>query len=372
MRQLSYFIFTSGEEGVHGLDWGIKFASSVLGDHNQLDTSYRDLLREFNLSPNLERPQNSVGLLLLKWTMNLLVFVFPGEDLYGRQNTIAIACNVPVDIVRDKSVREVARRIWSANDLAGIAQRGGFRPDVIVFPDEAAPSIEYPFVTSSILMKWPSDELGYFSINRNIRELHRHSVKVEEPVIVPPKPRAKLLVIIAACVIVGVVGIFALLPPKNIEPEIKPKEIESVDNVPEISLDVPEIMPTLASSDDTSNDIILTDNVREDLYDLLKPLRSERSEVKLAEAKLKLDSIPRIAGEKLYVAFRNGQYGSIRKDIFDELERKLTIESRNDSIRRIEITFDSDDRLRAMNGDISFDLCVEIFVDQLLKEGELR
>ena len=78
MRNLYYFVFTSGEEGVHGLDWGIKFSSKVLGDAVNLDINYRELLKKFALSPSLERPNkdNDIGLLLLpNNSSKLLIFI---------------------------------------------------------------------------------------------------------------------------------------------------------------------------------------------------------------------------------------------------------------------------------------------------------
>ncbi len=181
MRTLSYWVFTSGEEGVHGLDWGVKYASPVLGNPHDLDGRYRALLSEFSLSPNLERPDGGVGLLLLPWQSGtLLGFVFPGQDLKGRPNTIAILCVVPVDLRGSISIRETARRIWSGNDLREISQRGTSRPVSLVIGNEPAPSESYPFVASSALMNWPTQEKGYFSINSNIRELPRVSPSKNE------------------------------------------------------------------------------------------------------------------------------------------------------------------------------------------------
>ena len=43
-KNLAYWVFTSGEEGVHGLDWGIKHASKSFPDRYKLDSRYRSLL----------------------------------------------------------------------------------------------------------------------------------------------------------------------------------------------------------------------------------------------------------------------------------------------------------------------------------------
>lgn len=247
MRELSYFVFTSGEEGVRGLDWGIKFASSVLGDKYELDSRYRDLLQEFGLSPSLERPDSDVGILLLPYRSNLLIYILPGYDTLKRLNTIAVACNIPSDISSSLSVREISRRIWSANDIAGISEHGSFRPDVLKFPDEAAPSGEYPFFTSSALMTWPTNERGYLSINGNIRELKRKKAepKKKSPVETPPPknptpPRPPYKWIIAACLVsvIAGAGIFMMMKPeearhetpKNEQPVIEPSTTKITSN----------------------------------------------------------------------------------------------------------------------------------------------
>ena len=73
-KNLAYWVFTSGEEGVHGLDWGIKHASKSFADQRKLDSRYRLLLKDFSLSPSLEREQEreqerpkKAGLILLPW-----------------------------------------------------------------------------------------------------------------------------------------------------------------------------------------------------------------------------------------------------------------------------------------------------------------
>ena len=66
-KNLAYWVFTSGEEGVHGLDWGVKHASKSFPDRYKLDSRYRSLLKAFSLLPSLERPQRGAGLILLPW-----------------------------------------------------------------------------------------------------------------------------------------------------------------------------------------------------------------------------------------------------------------------------------------------------------------
>ena len=52
----NYWVFTSGEEGEHGLGWCVKFASPSLlnlkiSARKDLDVKYRALLKDFNLPP---------------------------------------------------------------------------------------------------------------------------------------------------------------------------------------------------------------------------------------------------------------------------------------------------------------------------------
>ena len=60
-KNLAYWVFTSGEEGVHGLDWGIKHASKSFADRYKLDSRYRSLLEDFSLSPSLEQERAGAG-----------------------------------------------------------------------------------------------------------------------------------------------------------------------------------------------------------------------------------------------------------------------------------------------------------------------
>ena len=43
----------------------------------------------------------------------------------------------------------------------------------MIFPNETAPSIDYPFAASSGLINWPDDNKAYLSVNQNIKELAR-------------------------------------------------------------------------------------------------------------------------------------------------------------------------------------------------------
>ena len=399
MRQLSYFVFTSGEQGIRELDWGIKFASSVLGDYYELDSRYRELLKEFNLSPELERPDSGVGLLVLTWRTSLMVFVFPSYDTMKRQNTVAIACNIPADLASSFSVREAARRIWSANDLSKISQHGVERPDVLIFPDEATPDGEYPFSASSLLMAWPTDERGYLSVNRNVRKLDRRQKVVPPP---PPldrddfdrtTPRHSYKWIVAACVVAVCAGVFLMsisddTPPeppvvrevvKPAEPEVEVKtqpEIEvkpvSEDDKPvsPISLDTPVIFednePHVKNPDVFEVDKTALHEALKRLYDTKKPSPEikTRNDIPVLTFGTKKRFIEDFKILDIPTIFSGGT--KFDKDEFvRSLEEKVTFNEEQDEAR---INFwENDEKLQKGKVAESFDVYLDIFIDQALE-----
>lgn len=169
--ELPFWVFTSGEEGVHGLDWGIKHASSAFTDRYELDARYRSLLRGFSLPPSLERPQNGVGLVLLSWQESFLLgFLFPGNDHQGRPNISAVVCSVTPDIARTLRPSEVVRDLWSANDLERIARPNAQRPDSLRLSGGPSSSVTGPCPYAPTL-NWPGKDRGYLMIDGNVREL---------------------------------------------------------------------------------------------------------------------------------------------------------------------------------------------------------
>lgn len=395
MRELSYFVFTSGEEGLRGLDWGIKFASSVLGDNSRLDTSYRDLLQEFSLSTSLERPDSSVGILLLPYRANLLIYIFPGHDTLKRLNTIALACNIPSDISSSLSVREVARRIWSANDLVGISKHGSSRPDVLKFPDETSPSSEYPFFTSSALMTWPTNERGYLSINGNIREIKRRLKPEPKPPTTyeaPPDPRhSPYKWIIAACLVsvIAGAGIFMMMKPEESNQETPKNEqpnIMSNDNMQEVkpkSENVNVIKTSLDKGTDSNDEGPELKPEPESVFavsqdNLIKELRGLYDEQTISRT-----GAPRITSsgalefttkqEKLDLnqeAIFSGGSSNDKNLFIKELEQKIEI-IKHDKEKDYEVRitfFEPDDRVKKGKvGKESFDVYLGIFVDQMKK-----
>lgn len=191
-KNLAYWVFTSGEEGVHGLDWGIKHASKSFPDRYELDSRYRSLLKAFSLLPSLERPQRGAGLILLPWQGQgkdgdegaLMGFIFPGNDHKGRPNISTVACVVPADVAHTLTPSEAVRALWSSNDLERIARRNSVRPDTL-FLDEKAPSAAEVPLPIPPSLKWPGKDVGYLMMDGHVRNLRGFC-----PPLCPPAERA--------------------------------------------------------------------------------------------------------------------------------------------------------------------------------------
>ena len=188
-KNLAYWVFTSGEEGVHGLDWGVKHASKSFPDRYKLDSRYRSLLKAFSLLPSLERPQRGAGLILLPWQGQgkdgdegaLMGFIFPGNDHKGRPNISTVACVVPADVLRTLTPSEAVRALWSSNDLERIARRNSVRPDTL-FLDEKPPSAAEVPLPIPLSLKWPGKDVGYLMMDERVRDLRCLSPQLCPPV----------------------------------------------------------------------------------------------------------------------------------------------------------------------------------------------
>lgn len=396
MRNLYYFVFTSGEEGVHGLDWGIKFSSKVLGDAVNLDINYRDLLEKFGLSPSLERPNkdNDVGLLLLPNNSGkLLIFIFPGKDLQERLNTIAIACNIPIDLTFSFSVREAARRIWSANDLMKISGRNSFRPDTLIFPDEPAPDIEYPFAASSGLMQWPENN-GYLSIDRNIRELSLVRAEViDEPVIVSNSDKIKksfqllkILIFAGAIGVIFCVG-FYILPEildldeqtVIIEEPIKVQQQTKSPDLPPV-LQSPTVLQSessdkqIAKQKDNSKEIAIKKEIEKEIEIATKKEKNNLREALKYFKPTKDGAVIRLDKGNKFLCFDIENYNEnefLSKIENHEVRSHIYIESNNRGLYVVRCYFWNDDEKLTI-GLIDFDIALEIFINQAIKVMEAK
>ncbi len=174
IKSLHYWVFTSGEQGIHGLDWGIKHASEYFPDRQKLDTDYRALLKDFGLPPSLERPANEVGLILLPWNKSDFIagFIFPGTDHGERPNTSSVICIIPSELVGTKSINEMLREIWCKNDISEIARKNSQnRPDTLrIYWEDISRDVAPHFIGS---ISWPGVNNGWLQIDGELKELSR-------------------------------------------------------------------------------------------------------------------------------------------------------------------------------------------------------
>ena len=132
---LPYFVFTSGEEGVSRLDWGVKFSSPSffsLPDPTvrnlEVDKAYRKVCQEFSCALGLKRPNEGAGpgFLVLPWqgSDTLVGFVFPYADRNGRPNISLVGVVVPRAQRASLELNTFIRALSRQNPLEKIARRG--------------------------------------------------------------------------------------------------------------------------------------------------------------------------------------------------------------------------------------------------------
>ena len=134
--KIPYFVFTSGEEGVSRLDWGVKFSSPGLSSQQDLmarnlevDKAYRKICQDYSCTPALERPneEEKPGLLLLPWRGGpkvLVGFIFPYADKNGRPNISLVAAIVSPEQRSSWSFVDFVRELQNQNEVEKIAKRG--------------------------------------------------------------------------------------------------------------------------------------------------------------------------------------------------------------------------------------------------------
>ena len=205
IKNLRYCVFTSGENGIHGLDWGVKHASEYFADRQKLDTDYRALLKDFGLPPSLERPADEVGLILLLWNKSDYIagFIFAGMDHGDRPNTSSVICVIPGELVGRKSVNETLKSVWEKNNIAEIARKNAqHRPDTLRLEGDSLVAGNVPYFRSAV--SWPSINNGWLQIDGKQRELSRVNA-VTTPVvqeeIKPSGGKLKIVVALVAAVI---------------------------------------------------------------------------------------------------------------------------------------------------------------------------
>ncbi len=213
--QIPYFVFTSGEEGVSRLDWGVKFASpglSLFGDamkrNTEIDEAYRGICEAFSCSLSLERPKTSThpGFLILPWrgAEVFLGYIFPYTDLSGRPNISLVGVIISFSQRSSfSSLSDFVRELSRQNPLEKIAKRGwgkegqGERPDFLSLEKGKAPSSgDFEAFTLPQDISWPERNRGVLAVNGNKKDLHRKlgepggvGENAPPPVSVPPRKR---------------------------------------------------------------------------------------------------------------------------------------------------------------------------------------
>jgi len=189
---IPYFIFTSGEEGVSRLDWGVKFASPELSPFNsnhtdhlsEVDKAYRKLCKEYScpLVPPIPGNPKKPGLLLLPWKGSsfLVGYIFPYKDSTGRPNVslvAAVVSSLHCSLFPDLHVfsQELSRQ----NPLEEIAKRGwgesakGERPRTLLLEKEQKGSTV--FVDGFIFpqnLPWPEKGKGFLLVDGEKKFFH--------------------------------------------------------------------------------------------------------------------------------------------------------------------------------------------------------
>ena len=204
-HQLAYWIFTSGEEGENGLDWGVKFSSPSLENRKTLDMRHRALLKEFGLPPGTALFEHGISLCLLPYEDSfVLSFIFPGTDHGGRSNTSAVVCVLPFQVIENLSVNQVVQSIWEKNDLAGIAMRKfEKRPDTLLMDSEIVTLAPSPVFSSKV--NWPARSMGYLQIDGNLKIITRKE-KIAES-----EKKAKKNFLLPLFIIAAVIAVIIVL-----------------------------------------------------------------------------------------------------------------------------------------------------------------
>ena len=191
-----YFIYTSGEKGMHGLDWGVKFVSSSWGTPADTDLLYRTLTERYGLRPSLERPNDGEsGFLILPVSKGSfqgylfgMVQPYRDSDAQGnRPNISLIACLISKSLVRESGMTpgQISSALFQRKGLKTI----GFRQEAR-HPDfsERPPHIEFDVSSISAVPKgflnlndWPHGSAGAWLLGDSVRKLSPAQIeKVKE------------------------------------------------------------------------------------------------------------------------------------------------------------------------------------------------
>jgi hypothetical protein len=187
-----YFIFTSGEKGLHGLDWGVKYVSPNWDKPETINRLYTDLAKQFGLSPGLKIPEkNGYGLILMplappSQTQALMGVFWPYHDSksQGRRTNIAlICCKVPASRLRQKGITpdQVANALMRIPGFETLALRKEdrppeyqHRPEHLNLDESLLESME---IESEKLPLWPSQTEAFVSISGTTERLTQQNKK---------------------------------------------------------------------------------------------------------------------------------------------------------------------------------------------------
>ena len=365
IKNLRYCVFTSGENGIHGLDWGVKHASEYFADRQKLDTDYRALLKDFGLPPSLERPADEVGLILLLWNKSDYIagFIFAGMDHGDRPNTSSVICVIPGELVGRKSVNETLKSVWEKNNIAEIARKNAqHRPDTLRLEGDSLVAGNVPYFRSAV--SWPSINNGWLQIDGKQRELSRVNA-VTPPVvkeeIKPSGGRLKIIVaLVAAAITFSAVKYFS---------SHSVKTETSGSTPPKVSGDVTESQKQLASKDDskTSDDKTIEAH-KEKPPEVEKLQKVEELQKRLTEF---LAGTPHSVGENKFtvrVLEWNEEIENHYKEIVHIQEQirlnKTSVKAVGKKSKAIEFTLRSPLSQGAAIGE-----CIEAFIDQFKEDN---
>lgn len=186
IKHIPYFIYTSGEEGLSGLDWGVKFASSGL-DKSKLQKEYEKIGQDYWLSIKDDRP-SELGILVLNKFLSYVIigFVFPSHDSSSqgsRDNITLIGCLVSDELKSEHKLFDVVNALYNSNDLKEIACldkekiKDVKRPDYLKLDFEKFNSEDNGLLRSlstarnDELIQKEFDKDGYWIKDNNIKEL---------------------------------------------------------------------------------------------------------------------------------------------------------------------------------------------------------
>lgn len=314
IKNLRYWVFTSGENGIHGLDWGIKHASEYFSDRQKLDTDYRALLKDFGLPPSLERPENEAGLILLSWNQSDYIagFIFSGMDHGDRPNTSSVICVIPSELVGIKSINEILNSIWSNNDIAEIASKNSqHRPDTLRLEGDSLVAENAPYFRNSV--SWPGINNGWLQIDGRQRELSRVNA-VKAPVTqmeIKPSSRGKLKIVVALVVVAmtfSTVKYFVSWNSENKVEILRPGDNTRVSNDVAVSQDKLGSPTLLGTLEDTSTKNI----VEAEIIELREKLTKFLADIKGKPIK-----------DGKNIIFRIGQWDEEKERLFAEIKSKI-------------------------------------------------